>query len=97
MILILANKLCAGGLLALLILVRWIFSEHGWGGGMWFCTGGIVSTVIWQCAYHCRYGHWFDPPVINGDINAPALRPGAPSSVARGGNARPIKDVPFIR
>lgn len=39
----------------------------GFGYGAAFALGWAASTWLWQAAHKSRYGHYFRPPVINGD------------------------------
>lgn len=70
----LANILTA----LLLVGLGFLFKSIEWNWGRdtvtIFALGWIAATVLWQTVHKMRYGHWFDPPDINGDTNPPVDR-----------------------
>jgi len=67
-----------------LVALGFAFKEIGWIWGQdtlfVFCMGWIAASVLWQTAHRMRYGLWFDPPVINGDIEEAGNRAANPSA-----------------
>ncbi len=62
----------------LMVALGFIFKEIEWTWGretvVVFSLGWIAATIMWQAAHKIRYGHWFDPPEIKGETNAPGAR-----------------------
>lgn len=54
-------------LLAIVAAFVAIGVAFGLGYGAAFVLGWVASTWLWQTAHKSRYGHYFRPPVIDGD------------------------------
>ncbi len=69
-----ANLLTFAALVALGFVFKNIEWTFGADAAAWVALGWIAATVLWQCAHKLRYGHWFDPPDLNGDMTGAPKR-----------------------
>lgn len=65
---LLANILVIAVLVAMGFALKAILAAWGFGIYIAFCIGFVAGVSLYQVAHRLRYGHWFDPPVMNGDI-----------------------------
>ena len=60
-----------------LVLISSVFGMVGYAFGevplYFFIAGFIASSIFWQIVHKSRYGHWFDPPIVDADTNPPTL------------------------
>ena len=71
---LLANLLVMACLIGMGFGLKAILSAWGTGVYFAFCAGVFVGVTLYQVAHRLRYGHWFDGPVINGDMSGPDER-----------------------